>query len=145
VAVIIADDVKTPSDEDVSMTSRDEDVLEVDDDDAKSSHDDDDDYYTYDDDDYEEDDDDATDDDVYKRQPESRSYYPEPDHYPDHHHEPQYYYQPTYRKKKKVYVPVFVPEKDKKKSKFIFLGWIINLHKLYLFKNITIHIMRQYT
>ena len=144
-AVIIADDVKTPSDEDVSMTSRDEDVLEVDDDDAKSSHDDDDDYYTYDD--YEEDDDDATDDDVYKRQPESRSYYPEPDHYPeDHHHEPQYYYQPTYRKKKKkVYVPVFVPEKDKKKSKFIFLGWIINLHKIYLFKNITIHIMRQYT
>jgi len=100
----------------------DEDVPGVGDADAKSL-DDDDDYYTYDDDTDDDDDDDQyeydddydDDDGTYSR-PESRSYYPEPDHYPD-----QEYYQPmrTKKKKKKVYVPVFVPEKEKKKSKII--------------------------
>jgi len=114
------------SDDDVSRLSRgsvkssrydDEDVPGVGDADAKSL-DDDDDYYTYDDD---------TDDDdkygggggEYKARPESRSYYPEPHYYPEQEYdEPQYYYQPRYpkKKKKKVYVPVFVPEKEKKKS-----------------------------
>jgi len=56
----------------------------------------------------------------YRTSPEYRSsYYSEPHHYTElEHHEPQYYYQPKESKsKKKVYVPVFVPEKQKKKSK----------------------------
>jgi len=118
------------------VTSRHDDgeVRGVNDGDAKSfdDDDDDDDYYTYDDDneDGSEHDDHAGDE--YKIRPKSRSaYYPEPDHYQEtgYYHEdqdryskpghafdnPQYYYQPK-KKKKKVYVPVFVPENEKKKS-----------------------------
>jgi len=92
-------------------------------DDVTGDDDNDDDYYYTDDGTDKTDEEYEVDDDYEqaKSRPESRSYYPEPDHYPEQeYHEPQYYYQPTYqrKKKKKVYVPVFVPEKEKKKSEF---------------------------
>ena len=100
------------------MRSRD-----VGEDDAKSL-DDGDAYYADDDDHYEYDD---YDDDVdtRKSRPGSRSYHQEPDHYHEHGDDQlQYYYQPSYlktkKRKKKVYVPVFVPEKEKKKSELGF-------------------------
>ena len=48
----------------------------------------------------------------------SISYYGEEKEYGEHH----YGYKP---KKKKVYVPVFVPEKDKKKSKIFVVIFVI--------------------
>jgi len=117
---IAGNDGKSASDDDVSRTSRDEvtssthddeDVRGVGDDDAKTfGDDDDDDVYRYHDNDF---------DGEYWNRPQSRSgYYPEAHNYHHHgYHEPQYVYQPK-REKKKVYVPVFVPEKEKKKSTF---------------------------
>lgn len=125
---------------------------EVDDDDAKSL-DEDDDYYAYDDDDVDDDKDDDDNDDEHKSRPESRSYNDEPDHYgeaedEDSLLEPQYYYQPTYpkikkkkkhkkknRKKTKVYLPVFVQEKDKKKSKLTIRSIIIESLILSFYQN----------
>jgi len=115
-------DVILTSGNEVMTSRRDvEDVPGVKDDDAKSL----DDYYTRDDDtnshdQYEYYDDDNDDDKLVadtRSLPEFRLYYPQPDHYPEEtYNEPQVYYQPPKKRKKKVYVPVFVPEKEKKKS-----------------------------
>jgi len=107
------------------VTSRDEvmtsshgvdDVRGVGDDDAKSF----DDYSYY----YSEDDDTDSDKqyddnyDEYKSHSWPSPSYPEPDKYAEQEYdEMQHYYQPqAKKKKKKTYVPVFVPEKEKKKS-----------------------------
>jgi len=93
-----------------------DDVRGVGDDDAKSF----DDYSYY----YSEDDDTDSDKqyddnyDEYKSHSWHSPSYPEPDKYAEQEYdEMQHYYQPqAKKKKKKTYVPVFVPEKEKKKS-----------------------------
>ena len=122
-----SDDVSVTSLDEAKMSSTydDTDDQVVYDDDAKSYDAGNSGYNTYDDDNYDDDGyeyDDRDDeleeveedgDDEAISPLESRSY-PEPEHYPEM--EPQYHYQPK-KKKKKVYIPVFVPDKEKKKSK----------------------------